>query len=220
MNNLKKIISFSLWGDESKYCVGAIRNTQLQKLVYPDWVCRFYLDPNTVPHAVINQLDDLGCEIKLRKNAYFGKYAAGKFWRHSVMTDPEVERFIVRDTDSRIGLREKQCVDEWIESGKSLHIMRDHSHHGHRMMGGMWGGVREQFDKINYHDCLTTFLSAHNFTWKKKRQMDQRFLEQIIYPEFTGDVFIHDNRHFFKDEQVHSIPKDGKHFIGEIVDVI
>lgn len=35
-------------------------------------------------------------------------------------------RFISRDTDSRLGLRESAAVDEWVKSGKMLHTMRDH----------------------------------------------------------------------------------------------
>jgi len=40
---MKKIISFSLWGDNPIYTQGAIRNAELAKEVYPDWVCR---EPN------------------------------------------------------------------------------------------------------------------------------------------------------------------------------
>lgn len=219
MKNGKKVISFSLWGDEDKYCIGAILNAQLQQLIYPGWVCRFYVDAHTVPHAVIGILDKMGCEIVFKRNAYYGKYAAGKFWRHSVMVDPDVDRFIVRDTDSRLSLREERCVNQWIESGKTIHIIRDHPHHGHRVMGGTWGGVNKETSKLDYNKLLDQFLVRENYHWKKKRQMDQRFLEQEIYSRFKDDAFIHDDYHFFADEQSHSIGKKEKHYIGEIIDV-
>ncbi len=43
-----KIISFSLWGQNPKYLTGAIRNAVLVKQIYPDWVCRFYVDNKVV----------------------------------------------------------------------------------------------------------------------------------------------------------------------------
>lgn len=216
MKDGKKIISFSLWGDEDKYCIGAIRNAQLQQLIYSDWICRFYIEARTVPHMIVNKLCEMGCEVEFRKNEYYGEYASGKFWRHSIMSDSEVERFIVRDTDSRLSGREKRCVDEWIESGKTIHIIRDHPHHGHRMMGGMWGGVNTS--ELNYEQLLAQFLKSNDYHWKKKRQMDQQFLSQMIYPKFRNDMFIHDNYQFFTDEQVHKISGKGS-YIGEIVDV-
>ena len=41
---MKKIIAFSLWGDQPKYTVGAIKNADLAKEIYPDWTCRFISD--------------------------------------------------------------------------------------------------------------------------------------------------------------------------------
>ena len=62
---------------------------------------------------------------------------------------------IVRDTDSRLGIREKLAVDEWLDSGKKLHIMRDHPYHRVPMLGGMWGCrpvlMDGLFDKIDQH---------------------------------------------------------------------
>jgi protein O-GlcNAc transferase len=218
----KKIISFSLWGDEDKYCLGALLNAELQKVVYTDWICRFYLDTETVPHHIIKKLDDLGCEIYYRKNQYYGKYASGKFWRHEVMNDSTVERFIVRDADSRLSFRELCCVEQWIESGKVLRIIRDHPHHRQRIMGGMWGGIPKKMQTFNYDKELRKFLEQNNYYWKKKRQMDQLFLSTILYPMFKDKVFVHDNNQTFKDEKKKRVPVGFKqdYYIGEIIDVI
>ena len=40
---MKRIISYSLWGDSKFYCQGAIDNVGLAQIYYPDWVCRFYV---------------------------------------------------------------------------------------------------------------------------------------------------------------------------------
>ena len=34
--------------------------------------------------------------------------------------DPEVQRYIVRDTDSRLNARERFAVEEWITSGRKV----------------------------------------------------------------------------------------------------
>ena len=38
----KKVISFSVYGEDSKYLLGAIKNVDIAKKYYPGWVCRFY----------------------------------------------------------------------------------------------------------------------------------------------------------------------------------
>ena len=49
------VIAFSLWGDSPRYTLGALQNASLAKIVYPDWVCRFYIG-KSVPYPFIHQL--------------------------------------------------------------------------------------------------------------------------------------------------------------------
>ena len=48
-----------------------------------------------------------------------------------------------RDTDSRLNMREKKCVDEWLANKnghkQDLLILRDHKNHNQLIMGGMFG---------------------------------------------------------------------------------
>jgi hypothetical protein len=60
-------------------------------------------------------------------------------WRIEPINDPNVEYLIPRDTDTRIQPREVMAVQEWVQSGKSLHIMRDHFQHFPKVLGGMFG---------------------------------------------------------------------------------
>ena len=41
---MRKIISFSLWGNNRKYLNGAIENCKLAQTIYPDWISYYYLD--------------------------------------------------------------------------------------------------------------------------------------------------------------------------------
>ena len=59
INNKKKVISFSLWGDKPIYNIGAIRNAITAKEVYPDFECWFYIHKESVPQKTIDELNAL-----------------------------------------------------------------------------------------------------------------------------------------------------------------
>ena len=100
----KRVISFGLYGSKEKYTGGAIRNAKMASVYFPGWVCRFYCTSD-VPAAVIDRLKELGAEIEAIPS---GKgYASGMFWRFFVASDPSVDRYIVRDVDSRLNARDR-----------------------------------------------------------------------------------------------------------------
>ena len=53
---MTRIISFSLWGTDPKYTIGAVRNAELAKTIYSGWVCRFYTGEDVEDHI----RDELG----------------------------------------------------------------------------------------------------------------------------------------------------------------
>ncbi len=220
----RKVISFSIFGDNPKYTQGAIENAKLQPKIYPGWKCRFYIHTPSVPKSIIRKLSAMNCELFFRTEPIVTNNYPGMFWRIEVFKDKEVGRFIVRDTDSRLSEREKVCVDEWIESKKNFHIIRDHPHHGARIMGGMWGATRIAGGKFSYNKKFQEFKKLFPFGDMNKTRKgggNQHFLAEMIYPLIKDDVIIHDNYHFFKDETVLKIPNEkvNDHFIGEIINV-
>jgi hypothetical protein len=54
-----KVISFSLWGDNPTYTIGAIKNAELAKEYYPDFECWFYIHTESVPSTIIEKLGDM-----------------------------------------------------------------------------------------------------------------------------------------------------------------
>ena len=61
-----------------------------------------------VPEEVVRNLTALGAEIKEIPS---GKgYSSGMFWRFMVADDPTVDRYIIRDTDSRLNARERSAL--------------------------------------------------------------------------------------------------------------
>ena len=175
---MKKIISFSLWGRDPLYCNGAIWNAIEREKFYPDWNCRFYYD-DSVPLEILDQIAITKSELV---HMNMTTDSLGAFWRfHPMFDDYDIERFIVRDTDSKYTNREVLMVNEWIAGDKPFHIMRDHPSHGASILAGMWGaipGCISQFERrisiyFNnlypdtknprglFHGCDQMFLNAH-----------------------------------------------------------
>jgi hypothetical protein len=134
----------------------------------------------------------------------------GMFWRFMVYDDKEVERFIVRDTDSRLNTREKEAVDQWIESDKNLHIMRDHPQHGVLILGGTWGVKNDH--KFNMSEMINTYLKDKNlFNYGD----DQRFLIKI-HKAYMDSMICHDD--FFDFPNNYPFPSDRNdfEFVGQV----
>ena len=207
---MNAVISFSLFGSAPLYCEGAVRNVELAKRVYPGWRCRFYID-NTVPRRYAAVLEQRGAEI-IHVARSLGPFH-GHYWRFWPAADPEIDRFIVRDADSRLNLREKAAVDEWISSGKSFHIMRDHPQHGIRILGGMWGGIGGKLADI-----------AVLIDWWGRfaqRGWDGRFLSEVVFPLIRHDYLCHDSVGHFDDARPFPLhePMVGTRFVGEVVEI-
>lgn len=108
---MKKVISFSLWGNIRLYCIGAIKNAILAKKYFPEWICRYYYD-KSVPEIIINYLKSLdNVEVifinELNKNTdniYKTSNSFGSIWRFFVMIDNDVDEYLICDTDSRLNL--------------------------------------------------------------------------------------------------------------------
>ena len=185
-----KIISFSLWGREQKYLRGALENIELQWKYYPEWRCRFYVD-SSVPENIIEQLNE-HAEIARMPDGV-GNF--GLFWRFLPLDDPTVDRFIVRDADSRLSAREAQAVLEWEASGSWFHLMRDHPGHiGTPICGGMWGATK-QF-RPGYMALLNNWLAGDRSFGHERGEYfytDQTFLEDCIWPLVKDNHIAHES---------------------------
>lgn len=204
---MKKIISFSVWGNNPKYTLGAVRNAELTPEVYPGWISRFYLG-TSVDSGIVKILQNLpSTEVIIMPEE--GNWT-GMFWRFYPASEEDVEVMVSRDSDSRIDQREKLAVDQWLESGKSLHIMRDHPEHTSLIMGGMWG-VRNGAIK-NIRGLINEYHKG-NF-W----QVDQNFLNAVIYPQLKDDAFIHDEYQNYEVNK-NNFPnaRNGRDFVGQRV---
>lgn len=206
----KKVVSISLYGSDPRYTTGAVRNAELVSTVFPGWTLRCYHD-NTVPQEIMDKLRDLGVELVERDPEL-----PGMFWRFQVASDPTVDRYIVRDSDSRLTAREKAAVDEWVASGKAWHVMRDHpSHSNYAMSGGLWGATHAAIP-----DMVDRLKAAEGYRTGGYME-DMNFLNKHIWPIAKEDVFAHDAFSCTKWGGGHPFPtpREGNEHVGAVYDV-
>lgn len=180
----QKIISFSLFGDNPKYCETAYLNVLAQPAIYPDWVCRFYVD-DSVPASVKMRLTEAGAQVH-EVSAEVAQWF-GTVWRFLALDDETVERVIFRDADSLISQREADAVTAWLDSGKDFHLMRDSGSHTELILAGMWGCVRGALPQMQ--SAIGAYLSDYK---KSTHFADQFFLREHVWPYAKNACLQHD----------------------------
>ena len=196
---MNKIVSYSLWGNDEKYTVGAVKNAHLVQKMYPGWIGRFYCG-QSVPEDIINQLNSVENTdvIMMDENGNW----EGMFWRFLAADSDDL--VISRDTDSRITQREVDAVNEWLESDYDFHIMRDHPWHGHHIMGGMWGSRNGILRGLS--DWIEEYTKGDYW------MVDQNFLRDIVYPKVKNISMVHDE---FFERKPFPTKRTPREFVGQ-----
>ena len=215
----KKIISFSLYGKNPKYTLGAIANARHASRAYPGWVCRFYV-ADDVPKRVVSRLQGYGAEIINRGQHYMHE---AMFWRFFVALDTEVDTVVFRDTDSRFTKCELLMVNEWLASNKKFHVMRRGNVGNPEyppVLGGLWG-VRGGI--LNLKELLESHLRLGAYD-KYRYGVDQDFLKEVLYPQMKGNVFVHEldsrgKQWHFTEETIHPFPPIAKTERGKYLNI-
>jgi hypothetical protein len=208
-----KVVSFSLWGNNPKYTIGAVKNSLLKKRFFPEWEMRVYHD-NSVPSYILEELESNNVTLVKRNN----QNHSNAMWRFSPASEENVECMISRDCDSRLFERDIVAVEEWLASGKNFHIIRDHpGGHAWEISAGMWG-CKEGFIE-NIDNEISDYIKTSS--WVTDRAVDQRFLQEVIYPQAMTSLFLHDE--YFNYERIGTAIKrdrrlDDFAFIGEPFD--
>ena len=196
-----KLLSFAVWGTDPKYLLGAVKNALLAQDIYPDWTCRFYVSQE-VPFPWVYNLRKIR-NVEVVQIPVLGDWTFS-FNRFLPMSEEGVDAMISRDTDSRISIREKAAVDEWLAGDKDFHIMKDHPwHHTYPILAGMFGC------KANAIKNISAEIAAFDKTnWYHS---DQEFLKHIVYPKIKNNTLLHDDWNGKK----FPISRNGYDFIGQ-----
>jgi len=133
-------------------------------------------------------------------------------WRFEAIDDDNVEVMMPRDTDTRIFLREKMAVDEWLKSDKIIHIMRDHHlYHNQKIFGGMFG--------IKKNNSITFKSIIDNVNQNNQlRNYDLCVLDKMLEKIDNNCIMIHSTYNLFPNETVKDFPihysDDNYNFVG------
>jgi hypothetical protein len=208
---MKKVITFSLWGENPTYTIGAIKNAKDAQTFYPDFECWFYIHIDSVPRYIVQQLQELP-NVKIIFKYGDINIVKPMMWRFEAIDDESVEVMMSRDTDTRFLLSEKLAVEELLKSDKLFHIMRDHPFHKAVIMGGMFG-TRKNVKIKSWIDLINKVKQPQD------RFYDQLFLFKYIYPIVLNNSVIHDN---FNKSERHAVPfemnyNENYNFVGEHV---
>jgi len=155
---MKNVIAFSLWENTPSLVKSANKNIKLAKHLFPGWVCRFYVSSDIHKETVNSLNSHNNTEVILIQEQ---GTPLSSLWRFEVADDVTVDRFIVRDVDRLLIREEVPLVEEWLESDKIFHIIREENQLS-PMVPGLWGmncgkikGIKEmveEFMKTGYHD--------------------------------------------------------------------
>jgi hypothetical protein len=199
-----RYISFSLYGTDLKYKNGALENAQSVSSVYPGWTAIFYCGLS-IEDEFKAKLLSLGCVVE-EIDALEDDSAS--LWRYQALFRSDAEVVLFRDSDSRLTIREAIAVSEWLESGKSMHVIRDHPNHSAAILGGAWGM------RVGSLDVSDNPFSID--AYEKRYGLDQEVLRRKIYRNRSISRLIHDS-YFARELSSKNLPfSNSGEFIGEV----
>lgn len=199
-------ISYSLYGNKTRYTGGALANSKRIFSIYPGWKMWVYLD-NSVPKDIVDEL----CAENVKLINLQGTEITNKMsWRFLIASEP-VSVYAVRDIDSRLIKRGKTAVDEWISSGRKFHVMRDHKAHSRFVInGGMWGGLGGTIPDIK--ERIIEYRANDDYF------SDMNFLRDVIWESAKQSVWVHDSHslHTFGEDHPFAEEWSIKEFVGKV----
>lgn len=202
-----KYISYTLFGTEPKYYIGAEKNIILNKKLLPDWETIIYYHKDRILDNTINKLTELGGKMIDVSNVIFSSKDVGDFpyfWRFFAFLEDSIS--IVRDLDSRVSEREVTYINRWLDSNCTYFIIRDHPWHS-PVPSGLFG-IKGKIENFETH--FRDFVNTSDLRWGTDQEILQNYIDGID----KSDIFYCG---FDKEETY--IPRDDKNFfIGMQID--
>ncbi|KAF2348068.1 hypothetical protein FHG87_021176 [Trinorchestia longiramus] len=189
----QKIITYCLFGNYATYASGFAETLQKIKQSYPGWVIRLYTEPQQYtkellplqvryPNLYICDVANLPGSIRDVTGV------DPRLWRVAALGDELVDVFLSRDLDAMMIDREIMATEEFLKSGRVLHIMRDHIGHPNPILTGMFG-VNQTASNMSLLHSIRNKLFAKNAT----QTNDQELLKLHLFPELNSSMVAHDS---------------------------
>jgi hypothetical protein len=196
---MNPVISFSLFGTNMKYYVGAERNVLDIKKLLPNWEINIYHNNGILPNYK-TILNELGANLINVENVVLGNKTSDHFpyfWRFISFLDDRIT--LVRDLDSRISTREITYINRWLESDCDYFIIRDHPWHS-PVPSGLFG-IKRKISDFETH--LNNYIANNELVWGTDQTILQLYIENI------------DNNNIYYcgyDDKFNYIPRNDENF--------
>jgi hypothetical protein len=171
-----KHISYTLFGTEPKYYIGAEKNIELNKKLLPDWKTVIYYNEKNILDGWVEKLSNLGAEMRNITNFLFSEKETihyPYFWRFFTFLNDDIS--IVRDLDSRVSDREVEYINRWLNSGCDYFIIRDHPWHS-PVPSGLFG-IRSKIKE--FEDHFINFINTSDLRWGTDQEILHQYMENI-----------------------------------------
>jgi tetratricopeptide (TPR) repeat protein len=182
----ENVIAYTLWGNNPRYHVPLLENVRILQHLFPGWTMRVYHDDSVDP-AYLTLLRERGVDTRRMTLATGEAERRRLLWRFDVAADPSVRRFLCRDADSILTVKERVAVDAWLASDRPFHVMRDYYSHTDLILAGMWGGVGGILPPV------ATLLRAYRGWRIEHDHVDQDLLAETVWPIIRQHTLIHDS---------------------------
>jgi hypothetical protein len=194
-----KFISFSLYGNDPKYVIGAYKNIELCQKLCPEWTVKIFTNVNVTSKQTIDILSKFSNTIIIDPETILTNHDVYKFpmfWRFFAFFDNAPA--LSRDLDSRITVRELQYINNWINLDKSIFIVRDHPWQS-QVPGGLVGMKNLG---PSFRSFFIDFIQNNSTDWGQ---------DQVMLNSF---VSLYNISYIYKCEQNSNsyIPRDNKSF--------
>jgi hypothetical protein len=171
-----KYISYTLFGTQPKYYIGAEKNIELNKKLLPDWVTVIYYNEKNILDGWVEKLSSLGAEMRNITNFSFSDKDTIQypyFWRFFSLLNDGIS--IVRDLDSRVSDREVEYINRWLNSECDYFIIRDHPWHS-PVPSGLFG-IKSKIKE--FEDHFINFINTSDLRWGTDQEILHQYMENI-----------------------------------------
>ena len=185
-NPAENVIAYSLWGTEPRYLTALLENVGILPHLFPAWSMRVYYD-TTADHNFVTDLGRRGVQLRQMILPPGQPEQRRLLWRMEALSDPSVKRFLIRDADALLTVKERVAVDGWLNSDRYFHAMRDWYTHTDLIPAGLWGGVGGILPPPGDLFRASTFWRIGN------QHIDQDILSATVWPSIRRSLLIHDS---------------------------
>jgi hypothetical protein len=218
---MKIVFGFCIYGTDIKYYRGLVENLDL----IASWIEKENIDIHVIiKYAQLEFPNYLQwfqrypfVTVEMHTQAHLSPMISRILNIDNIPEDEDTNiYYFSRDADSRVTERDKWCIKEFIQSGKTFHVIRDHFYHVKKIMGGIFG-----IKKPKGFPKLEPMIKE----WRKTRHdavmygSDEAFLQERLYNIIQHDYLVHSNIRGYKGETVFPIlyqQESDTDFIGNV----